>query len=146
MRMEMRQHYSDGEFDRADERRQDAAWITGRLLDASSRIYPLSGGKHLIANAAPVTLDHDAAVAAGGMDDVVLLGVKDGVAHFSFSVGGGDGLAARHDAAWHDLRDVAEDLPCHAADHSLWRTWWDHMPEVVPDFVPRPRRNDVRDL
>lgn len=115
MRMEDRQHYTDGDFDRADERRQDKEWVAARLNAETTLIYPLSGGKHLVrrdeaGGMAPIIIGRADAEAASDLGEAVLLGVKEEISYFSVTVSDHETLARRHDGDWHDLRAVGSEM------------------------------------
>ena len=101
--------YADGEFDRAAEWREDAGWLAVRLNSASSRVYPVWRHRfQFVDELTPLYLAPDAAAALANLDQVVLLGLIDDVAHFTLDISKlpEDTLTATS----HDLRDVATNL------------------------------------
>ena len=114
--MEHRQHYAHGALDRADERRQDPAWLAERLGDPATRIHPVSAGRNLIGGAegrSPVALSPEEAAGLADLSGAILLGLDQGVAHFALDLGAADdeALARRFGARLTQLRDLAGELP-----------------------------------
>jgi len=115
--MEHRQHYTDAAFDRAAERRQDAAWLAARLADPGSRVLPVWRGRCLVraGEAVPQALElaaHDSG-AVGDVGHAVLLGTQAGIAWFALDVSHLDEAAIADEliAEAFELRDVALQLP-----------------------------------
>jgi len=101
--------YADGEFDRAAEWREDADWLAARLKSTSSRIYPVWRHRfQFVDDVTPFYLAPAEAGALADLDQVVLLGLIDDVAHFTLDISklSEDTLMATA----HDLRDVAMNL------------------------------------
>ncbi|MDP6823186.1 MAG: NAD(+) diphosphatase [Dehalococcoidia bacterium] len=120
-------------FDRADPERRDDQWIKERLAQPESRILPFwrlnplaiappdSGEPTVLAWQDNAILEHAAEKA-----EPVLLGLRDGVAHFAIDVTGGTKVAADvdgagqekpaellglpHDTSFQDARDVATEI------------------------------------
>lgn len=113
--MEFRQRYADGGFDRMAERREDQAWLAARLNTAETRIHPISRGRSLIADAErPLALSPGELGETADAADAILLGVDgDDVCHFAIDLSNVDDgeTAQAYGASWHDLRDVAAELP-----------------------------------
>lgn len=114
--MVVQNYYADGSFDRAEERRGDEAWLAARLADRSSRFYPIWRGKAAIrrdGTPRALALGRDAASDAGLDGEFILLGVKDGTAHFAFDASAlaePSVLGVEADC-FVELRDVGLDLP-----------------------------------
>jgi NAD+ diphosphatase len=118
--MEVRNYYADGSLDRAAERRGDEAWLNERLESPASRFHPLWRGKAAVEPGPPpkaLTVPRDAIAAAGLGAETILLGLRDGIAHFAVDASVLDdpgilGIAAER---FRDLRDVGLEL---AADEA----------------------------
>ena len=104
--------YADGEFDRAAEWREDAAWLSARLAEPASRIYPIWRHRFIFAEDRPVALAPETARKLADLSQTVLLGLIEETAHFTLNISSlsEDGLANALDGAAHDLRDVAMHL------------------------------------
>ena len=101
--------YADGEFDRAAEWREDADWLSARLSNATTKIYPVWRNRFLFTDE-KIPLDQSP-VAAGALtdlDEVVLLGLIDDIAHFTVDISNLAEDALPGTA--HDLRDLAANL------------------------------------
>jgi len=114
--MAVQNYYADGSFDRAAERRGDEAWLAARLGGRSSRFVPIWRGKTAIVPGEvprPLTLGRDAVSAGDLAGEFILLGLKDGVAHFAFDASpfSDPTLLGIESEAFVDLRDVGLDLP-----------------------------------
>jgi NAD+ diphosphatase len=114
--MAVQNYYADGTLDRAAERRGDEAWLAERRADPASRFLPIWRGKIAVAPGEPpraVMLGHAAVAAAGLGDELILLGLGDGVAYFAVDVSRLDDPAALGIDPEHfrDLRDVGLEMP-----------------------------------
>lgn len=81
--------YSGNPFDRGERERRDEAWIAARAADPTSKILPLSDLKIAVRDDGHPALQwlSPAEIAdLGGSPLVVLLGLRDGVAHFAADV------------------------------------------------------------
>lgn len=105
--------YANGEFDRAAEWREDAAWLAARLAEPASRIFPIWRHRFIFAeNRNPVSLAPAAAGVLADPSQTVLLGLIGETAHFTLDISelSEEGLANALDGTAHDLRDVAMNL------------------------------------
>ena len=96
--------YSGNPLDRAEQERRDEAWIADRAADPTSKILPLSDLKIAVRDDGPPALQWLSPAELeswGGSSLVVLLGLRDGVAHFAADVsalGGANGALRFEDA------------------------------------------------
>jgi len=119
--MEHRQHYTDAGFDRAAERREDAAWLAARLRDPASRVLLVWRGRTIVRRLPdvpePVVLAPAAAAALADPGEAILLGTQTGAACFALDVSHLEeaAIVAELAAEAHELRDVALQMPRDAA-------------------------------
>ncbi len=81
--------YSGNPLDRGERERRDEAWIAASAADPASRILPLNGLKVAVRHDGPPALQWLSPAeleGLGGSPLVVLLGLRDGVAHFAADV------------------------------------------------------------
>jgi NAD+ diphosphatase len=108
--MAVRNYYADGGLDRAAERRQDADWITARLRDEKSRFYPIWRLRSAITDDEPprsLALTPNVVAEHGLAEKAILLGLRDGVAHFALDLSALEALdgLGLDESTFHDLRD-----------------------------------------
>ena len=85
--MERPNFYDHSGLDRMSERRNDEKWIRALLEIRETRIVPIWRAKNLVETGAEPRAAHlaaeDAAALSGTEDELVFLGIKQGIAHFS---------------------------------------------------------------
>ncbi len=107
--------YANGDFDRSAQRREDQSWLKARLIDPSSRFYPVWRLRHLVDAPTDPHLMHLDPVAQADLiaraETVILLGVEDEVAHFAVDLSGLDEHAATALGDFQELRGIGPLLP-----------------------------------
>ena len=101
--------YADGDFNRAAEMREDAAWLDEQFASPLSRIYPIWQHRFVFSDdLVPLNLSPLDARELVGLEQAVLLGVIEEIAYFSLDIS--HLLEDRLPARAYDLRDVAMHL------------------------------------
>lgn len=107
--------YATGDFDRSAQRREDHGWLKARLMDPSSRLYPVWRLRHLVLREETPKLRLLDPVAQAALitraETVILLGVEDGVAHFALDLSVLDENAAAELGDFQELRSIGPLLP-----------------------------------
>ena len=84
--------FAGNPLDRVSQRRQDAAWIASLLEDPSTRLLPFRELKPIVRDQMASALDWQSVAAWRAAIDtgatLVLLGIRDGRAHFALDAGG----------------------------------------------------------
>ncbi|GAB4145715.1 MAG: hypothetical protein Tsb0016_15780 [Sphingomonadales bacterium] len=104
--------FSGGGFDRADQRRQDTAWLAAQRADSASRFLAFVNLDPVLAAAAPMQPLWFAAadLPAAAVAEAVLLGLDAGAARFAARIPADAGWAPPDGAAAFDLRQVMRRL------------------------------------
>lgn len=104
--------FAGGPFDRADQHRQDAAWLASQRADPASRFLAFVNLDPVLGAAAPMRPVWFTAtdLPAAAVADAVLLGLDDGAARFAAQIAADAGWAAPEGAAAFDLRQVMRRL------------------------------------
>jgi NAD+ diphosphatase len=128
-----RNFYAFAEIDRAGRYRRDAAWLSARIADPTSRFLPVWRNQNLVhaaaeAPRAALLLPHEVAREAG---ETVLLGVDDRGAFFALDLSGHDEplTTIRHPAPleFTDLRRVGPLIDRHEGSllaYARGMMWW----------------------
>lgn len=107
--------YATGDFDRSAQRREDHGWLKARLMDPSSRLYPVWRLRHLVLREETPKLRLLDPVAQAALitraETVILLGVEEGVAHFALDLSVLDENAAAELGDFQELRSIGPLLP-----------------------------------